>query len=167
MTPVLGRQVLDLISTSADQTRRLGMRLGRLLLSGDLICLEGPLGSGKTCLAQGIGQGLGVEEPIVSPTFTLIREYKSAEKRPPLYHVDFYRLEEAEEALALGLEELLYGDGICVIEWAEKMQAILPQERLWITLRHLDETRRGLFMEASGPRYEELLREFKRVAFGV
>jgi tRNA threonylcarbamoyladenosine biosynthesis protein TsaE len=167
MVPILDRQTLDIISRSADQTRRLGARLGRLLISGDLICLEGELGTGKTCLAQGIGQGLGVREPVVSPTFTLIREYKAAEERPPFHHIDFYRLEDVEEALALGLEEYLYGDGVCVIEWAEKVKAVLPSERLWITLRHLDETKRGLLIEASGQRYEELLREFRRVAFGV
>lgn len=167
MSPILSPRALDIVSHSADQTRRLGARLGQLLVSGDVICLEGELGAGKTCLAQGIGRGLGIREPIVSPTFTLIREYKAAEGRPPFYHVDFYRLGDAEEALALGLEEILYGDGVCVIEWAEKMKAVLPVERLWITLRHLDETKRGLLMEATGQRYEELLREFRRRAFGV
>lgn len=167
MSPILSPRALDIVSRSADQTRRLGARLGQLLVSGDVICLEGELGAGKTCLAQGIGRGLGIREPIVSPTFTLIREYKAAEGRPPFHHVDFYRLGDAEEALALGLEEILYGDGVCVIEWAEKMKAVLPVERLWITLRHLDETKRGLLMEATGQRYEELLREFRRRAFGV
>ncbi|HID86172.1 MAG TPA: tRNA (adenosine(37)-N6)-threonylcarbamoyltransferase complex ATPase subunit type 1 TsaE [Anaerolineae bacterium] len=167
MAPILGPRALDIISHSVDQTRRLGARLGRLLISGDVICLEGELGTGKTCLAQGIGRGLGIGEPIISPTFTLIREYKTPQGRPPFYHIDFFRLEDAEEALALGLEEYFYGDGVCVIEWAEKMKAVLPPERLWITLRHLDETKRGLLMEATGQRYEELLREFRRVAFGV
>ncbi|MFQ6059040.1 MAG: tRNA (adenosine(37)-N6)-threonylcarbamoyltransferase complex ATPase subunit type 1 TsaE [Anaerolineae bacterium] len=167
MAPILGPWALDLISHSPDQTRRLGARLGQLLQGGDVVCLEGELGTGKTCLAQGIGRGLGIREPIVSPTFTLIREYKVAKGRPPLYHIDFYRLENAEEALALGLEEYLYGQGVCVIEWAERAQAALPRERLWITLKHLNETKRGLLMEATGQRYEELLREFKRRAFGV
>lgn len=156
----------DFVSHSVAQTQRVGSRLGELLQSGDVICLEGKLGTGKTCLTQGIGRGLGIEEPITSPTFTLIKEYRHPEARLPLYHIDFYRLEKVEEALALGLEEYFYGHGACVVEWAERAKQALPEERLWITLTHLNETERGILMEPVGQRYQELLREFELRAFG-
>ena len=134
---------------------------------GDVICLAGELGSGKTCLAQGIGRGLGIEGPITSPTFTLINEYRQEQARLSFYHIDLYRLGEAKEALALGLEEYFYGEGVCVVEWADRAREVLPAEYLWIELRYIVETKRGLLMKAVGKRYEELLQEFKRSAFGV
>jgi tRNA threonylcarbamoyladenosine biosynthesis protein TsaE len=85
----------------------------------------------------------------------------------PFYHIDLYRIEEAKEALALGLEEYFYGEGACVVEWADRAPEALPAEHLWIELRHIDETKRGLLMKAVGKRYKELLREFKRRAFGI
>ncbi len=84
-----------------------------------------------------------------------------------LYHVDLYRITSPAEALALGIEDYLYGSGICVIEWAERIQEILPVERLWITMRHVDEQRRGLTMAATGARYKTLLQQFKRNVFGI
>lgn len=158
---------LDFVSHSVAQTQRIGARLGELLQRGDIICLEGELGTGKTCLAQGIARGMGIEERVTSPSFTLIREYGRHGARLPLYHIDFYRIEEIEETLTLGLDDYLYGNGVCVIEWAERAKGILPGERLWITLKHLDETKRGILMEATGKRYRKLLREFKKRAFGV
>ena len=157
---------LDLVSRSEAQTRRFGARLGALLQRGDVICLAGELGTGKTCLAQGIGRGLGVEGPITSPSFTLIGEYR-ARTGMPFYHIDLYRIAGPEEALALGLEEYFYGEGVCVVEWADRAPEALPAEHLWIALRYLDETKRGILMKAVGRRYEELLREFKRRAFGI
>jgi len=166
--PILDEHTLDLISHSPAQTRRFGARLGNLLQAGDLVCLEGSLGSGKTCLVQGIGRGMGVVEPITSPSFTLIAEYRPAPPAPMLYHVDLYRLHTAvEEARALGLEDYMLGDGVCVIEWAERAVPILPVERLWISLRHVDESKRGFLMLAAGARYDELLRKFRMSAFGV
>jgi tRNA threonylcarbamoyladenosine biosynthesis protein TsaE len=165
--PVLDQNTLDIISHSVDQTRRLGHRLGALLQAGDVICLEGDLGAGKTCLAQGVGQGLGVQQPITSPSFTLVSEYRAAPSGLTFYHVDLYRLGDAvSEALALGLEEVLYGEGICLIEWAERAASILPEERLWITLRHLEPTKRSLLLHAEGARYAELLHQFRYSAFG-
>ncbi|MBM4466151.1 MAG: tRNA (adenosine(37)-N6)-threonylcarbamoyltransferase complex ATPase subunit type 1 TsaE [Chloroflexi bacterium] len=158
---------LDFISHSEAQTRRLGARLGELLQSGDVICLAGELGAGKTCLAQGIGQGLGIEGPITSPSFTLINEYRPEQARLPFYHIDLYRIEEAKETLSLGLEEYFYGEGACVVEWADRALQALPAEHLWIELRYIVETKRGLLMKALGKRYEQLLREFKRMAFGI
>ncbi len=166
--PILNAHTLDLISHSPEQTRRLGAHLGALLRAGDLLCLEGDLGAGKTCLAQGIGRGLGIVEPITSPTFTLVAEYHPPAPAPPLYHIDLYRLgNPLDEALDMGLEEYVHGDGVCLIEWAERVAAILPGEHLWLRLRHLDASKRGLLITARGARYEELLAEFRRKAFGV
>lgn len=166
--PILDERMLDFISHSPDQTRRYGVRLGRLFQAGDIVGLEGELGTGKTCLAQGVGQGMGIVEPITSPTFTLIAEHHPPAPNPALYHIDVYRLNEAlNEALAMGLDEYLVGDGVCLIEWAERIQGALPVERLWITLEHLDTSKRGIVMRATGDHYEELLRKFRQTAFGV
>jgi len=96
VAPILNEHGLDLISHSQAQTRRFGARLGELLQGGDVICLAGELGAGKTCFAQGIGRGLGIEGPVTSPSFTLINEYGQEQARLPFYHVDLYRLGEAK-----------------------------------------------------------------------
>ncbi|MCP4515441.1 MAG: tRNA (adenosine(37)-N6)-threonylcarbamoyltransferase complex ATPase subunit type 1 TsaE, partial [Delftia sp.] len=149
------------------QTHRLGVRLGELLRAGDLVCLEGELGAGKTCLAQGIGRGCGVVEPLISPTFTLIHEYQ----RPQddlLYHVDLYRISGAQEALGLGLGDYVDDESaIMLIEWPERAKELFPQEKLWIVLRHVGVHKRILLLSACGERYEALLREFRKRAFGV
>lgn len=164
MSPVSSERVLDLISHSVAQTQRLGARLGELAQPGDLICLEGDLGSGKTCFAQGLGRGLAIVQDINSPTFILANEHRGG--RLTLYHLDVYRMNSAREALGIGLDDYLSGDGVCVIEWAEKIRTALPVEHLWITFRHLGESKRGVLIEARGARYEELLCEFKASAFG-
>lgn len=166
--PILDEHTLDFISHSAEQTRRLGARLGALLQAGDLICLEGALGAGKTCLAQGIGQGMGIIEPITSPSFTLVAEHRSPPPAPFLYHIDLYRLNSPiDEALAFGLEEYLRGDGVCLIEWADRVRSVLPAGRLWVTLRYVDPAKRGIVMQAAGQHYDDLLHRFRRSAFGV
>jgi tRNA threonylcarbamoyladenosine biosynthesis protein TsaE len=166
--PILDENTLDFVSHSAAQTRRFGVRLGLLLQPGDVICLEGELGTGKTCLTQGIGEGMGVVEPITSPTFALIAEYHPPTPAPSLYHIDVYRLDRAvHEAMALGLDEYLLGDGACVIEWADRISSMLPRERLWISFRHLDISKRGLVVTATGARFQELLRDFRQAAFGL
>ena len=166
--PILDEHTLDFISHSPEQTRRLGARLGALLRAGDIIALEGELGSGKTCLTQGIARGMGVEGPVTSPTFTLIAEYRPPPPAPTLYHVDLYRLAEpSAEIETLGLDDYLLGEGVCVIEWADRIVGRLPEERLWVTLRHITRSKRGITMRAHGPRYDQLLQAFRRSAFGV
>jgi tRNA threonylcarbamoyladenosine biosynthesis protein TsaE len=166
--PILDEHTLDLISHSPAQTLRFGARLGALLETSDVVCLEGELGAGKTCLAQGIGQGMGVVEPITSPSFTLVAEHRPPSSAPVLYHIDLYRLESPViEALSFGLDEYLLGNGICVIEWADRVGPALPAERLWITLHYLDVSKRGIVMSASGPRYDRLIRKFRQSAFGM
>jgi tRNA threonylcarbamoyladenosine biosynthesis protein TsaE len=164
--PILNEHALDLTSHSTAQTIRLGARLGALLQAGDVICLEGDLGTGKTCLTKGIGRGMGITEPLTSPTFTLIAEHWSPTLSLVLYHIDLYRLgAPVAEALSLGLDDFLEGDGVCVIEWADRIASALPGEVLWISLRHLDATKRGMTMQASGRRYEEIVRQFRLSAF--
>ncbi len=164
MSPISNDRMLDIVSHSAAQTQRLGARLGDLLRPGDVLCLEGDLGSGKTCFAQGIGRGLGLGDAIHSPTFILANEHRGG--RLPLYHLDVYRVRGADEAIGFGLEDYLSGDGVTVVEWAEKIRAALPDERLWITFRHLGESKRGLVFDPNGARYEQLLNEFRDKAFG-
>lgn len=118
-----------------EDMRRLGACLGRLLRPGDVVCLAGELGAGKTTLAQGIAVGLGVEAPVTSPTFTIIHEYQG---RIPFYHVDAYRLESHEELEDLGLEEYLYSGGVTVIEWADRVASLLPDEYLEVEIQPLE-----------------------------
>jgi tRNA threonylcarbamoyladenosine biosynthesis protein TsaE len=159
---IFDQQSLDFISHSEAQTRRLGARLGELLQGGEVIALQGELGSGKTRWVQGVGPGLGIRQPITSPTFTLVNEYHG---RLTLYHVDLYRVDHVAEAIAFGLEDYLYGDGVCVIEWAERVVEVLPPERLWIIFHHLDTTKRRITMRAFGEHYQQLLKDFQRAAF--
>jgi tRNA threonylcarbamoyladenosine biosynthesis protein TsaE len=167
MVPILDEHTLDFISHSVAQTRRLGARLGELLHSGDVICLDGELGTGKTCLAQGIGQGLGITEPITSPTFILANKYHTP-PNPVLYHIDLYRLDDAvKEVGDLGFEDYLYGEGVCIIEWADRGREALPAECLQISLRHISETKRGINMRAVGKRYQQLLQKFKKNTFSI
>ena len=162
--PISNERVLDIVSHSAEQTQRFGARLGELARAGDLYCLEGELGSGKTCFTQGLGRGLDIPTAIHSPTFILANEHRGG--RLLLFHLDVYRVRGADEAIGIGLDDYLSGDGVCVIEWAEKIRDALPSERLWISFRHLDEAKRGIMIEASGARYEERLSEFRTRAFG-
>ena len=165
--PILDARTLDFVSNSAAQTERLGVRLGELLQSGDLLCLAGELGAGKTCLARGISRGWGATRSATSPSFTLINEYPRAFDNLPLFHLDCYRLQGPEEALGIGLDDILDRPGVMMIEWPERIAAVLPPERLWITLRWAAVTKRGLCFEVGGERYMKLLADFRRSAFGV
>jgi tRNA threonylcarbamoyladenosine biosynthesis protein TsaE len=164
---ILDERTLDFFSTSAEQTERLGVRLGELLQPGDCLCLAGELGSGKTTLARGIGRGWGTALRITSPTFTLVNEYPRLGDGCILYHVDTYRLSGEGDVVTAGLEDVLDGPGAVMIEWPERVEALLPGDHLWIGLRHMSETRRGVRMVAHGPRSLELLEGFKRSAFGL
>lgn len=155
--------ILDTISHSVTQTQRLGARLGALLQGGELILLDGDLGTGKTVLTQGIAQGLGITAVVNSPTFTLLKEYQG---RLPLYHFDLYRLDDPNEVLALGFDEYFYGQGICVVEWAQKAEEIWPREYLRVRLKVISETKRGLIFEAHGTNYARVLQWLQRDAYG-
>jgi tRNA threonylcarbamoyladenosine biosynthesis protein TsaE len=162
VTPILTAHTFDIITHGADQTSRLGELLGQRLEPGMVVCLQGDLGSGKTCLTQGIGRGLGVEGIINSPTFVFINEHGPSGNGPYLYHVDLYRIHGAADTVALGLEDYIYGGGVTVIEWCDRAPEVMPTERLWITLTYLDDSKRSLLFDAVGPDYERLLDDLKQ-----
>ena len=151
---------LEVISRSPEQTQELGRRLGELAMPGDIYLLTGNLGTGKTCLTQGIAWGLDIEEYAMSPSFVIMRELHG---RLPLYHIDLYRLDLIEETIDLGLDDYLYGEGVCVIEWAEKGESILPQEHLLVKVSYLDGDIRHIQMEAKGERYGKVLGQLKKL----
>lgn len=141
------------VTRSDEETRSIGEALGRLLGPGDVVCLEGPLGAGKTTFAQGVARGLGVEEVVNSPTFTLVQEYAG---RLPVFHLDVYRLSGPEEAVDLAIPEMIAAGGVLLIEWPERIAPLLPEDRLEIRLVPEGEARR-LTAVAYGPRYTSLL----------
>lgn len=122
---------LHIKSNSAEFTQDLGRIIGEQASAGDVFLLTGELGAGKTCLTQGIALGLGVEGYVRSPTFVLMTRHHG---RLTLHHVDLYRMDSAAEAWDLGLDEQLFGDGVCVIEWADRASEIFPEDCLWIDL---------------------------------
>lgn len=124
----------------------IGRRIGTALGGGDIVALIGELGSGKTCLTQGMAKGLGVAEnvPVVSPTFTLVNEYPG---RIPLVHLDVYRLSGPGDLEDMGYEEYFYGGGVVVIEWAEKVREILPEKTIVVRMAYVDENTRELVLE--------------------
>jgi tRNA threonylcarbamoyladenosine biosynthesis protein TsaE len=165
--PILKEGELDIISHSVEQTQRLGARLGGLLQPGDLICLSGDMGAGKTVFSAGIGKGWGAKMPLTSPTFNLIHEHTRDRDAQRLFHLDCYRLENLGDAASIGLDDVLDNRGPVILEWPEHIEKMLPPQRLWIELRILEQTRRNFIFEGIGPRYEELIRKFREHAFGV
>jgi tRNA threonylcarbamoyladenosine biosynthesis protein TsaE len=153
MKPKQSANRSEIISHSPEQTRELGIQIGKLVVSGDIILLIGDLGVGKTCLTQGIARGLQTREPATSPSFLLVRELYG---RLPLYHIDLYRLTHLAEIEELGLDNYLYGNGICVVEWAEKGLPILPAEHLLIKISYLGDNERYLKLKPKGKRYQEI-----------
>jgi tRNA threonylcarbamoyladenosine biosynthesis protein TsaE len=148
------------ISQAPEETAARGAALAAHLCAGDVIALFGDLGAGKTTFVQGLARGLGIKRPVTSPTFILINEYRSD---PPLYHVDCYRFPDeiskaAAEAAAIGLDELMGGDGVCVIEWAERLAALLPSERLEVRLTWGGAHERRIEISGRGERYVQIVR---------
>jgi len=164
--PILDERSLEFISHSPEQTVRLGARLGERLASGDLVCLSGEMGAGKTTFITGVGRGWGALEPVTSPTFVLVNEYRRADGLC-LRHMDCYRLTSSAEAVALGLNDLLDAAGAMLIEWPERILEALPRERLNLRLSWVNDSKRGFRLEAVGGRYERVLNEFRRATFGV
>ncbi|GAC1350185.1 MAG: tRNA (adenosine(37)-N6)-threonylcarbamoyltransferase complex ATPase subunit type 1 TsaE [Ktedonobacteraceae bacterium] len=172
---------LDIISHSSAQTQRLGMRLGELLRGGELILLNGQLGTGKTTFTQGLAVGMGITENVNSPTFTLLKEYPGqpvpeaaqqpqlprSHSGPALYHFDLYRLDEPEEIVELGFEDYFFGSGVCVVEWADKADLLWPTEHLRIRMKMMSETKRGLLFTATGILYCQLLHQFQKNTYAA
>ena len=124
---------MDEITRSSRETHKLGIELSRTLKKGDVVSVYGELGAGKTLIIQGICKGLKVKERVTSPSFTLINEYSGREK---VYHFDFFRVNSLVEAVDIGCNEYFYNDGICLIEWPEKIEKILPKKRTKIIIRY-------------------------------
>lgn len=142
---------------SQAETARLAEKLASLLEGGEVITLEGDLGAGKTTFTQALAKGLGITRTVSSPTFTILKQY---EGRLPLNHFDVYRLADSEEDL--GWDELFYGDAVSVVEWAQYIEEELPEERLDIEIRRLDEEGRRFSFSPSGSRYEMMMKELMR-----
>lgn len=148
-----------LSSPFVEYTHQLGASLGSIVRSGDVLALQGDLGAGKTNFVQGLARGLGITHDVNSPTFILANEYTGG--RLPLYHIDAYRVENAVEADGFGLDDYLNGDGVTVIEWAERVREALPRDVLWIELEYVDEHTRLIRATAHGPRSSELQTDWK------
>jgi len=151
---------LRIHSNRSERTQEIGEIIGKFAQPNDLILLSGTLGSGKTCLTQGIAWGLDIREYTSSPTFVLVREYTG---RLPLFHIDLYRLASDEDMQSFGIDDYVYGNGVCVIEWAEKGSGILPKDNLFITLSHVPENERNIAIEAHGIRYQTLLNKISEL----
>lgn len=161
--PILEPNAFEFFSRSPEQTRRVGMRLGALLQRGDVICLDGDLGSGKTTLIQGLAAGWGSSDAVTSPTFVLINIYRRPDQEH-LVHLDAYRLDHPDEAEALDLDALL-ADGTLVVEWANKILGSLPEEHLMIQMNFIQEEHRSMKFIANGTHYEKLLSSLQEYVY--
>lgn len=162
---VIEKGSFEVISRSPTQTRRVGMRLGELLLPGDVICLEGNLGAGKTTLAQGIASGWGSYDSVTSPSYVLINVYRRLDQKR-LYHLDAYRLSGPEEAIDLDVDALL-SQGPLVVEWADKIKDALPEGHLWMKMRSINDEQRDFIIHARGERHQEILERFREDIYGA
>ena len=141
-----------------EQTREIGAKLGKLLTPKSVICLVGDLGAGKTTMTQSLAQSLEVDDYITSPTFTIVNEY---EGKMPLYHFDVYRIGSSDEMYDIGFDEYINGDGVCIIEWANLIEDILPDEYLYIEMNY-KEMGREMILTPKGEKYEEIVKELTR-----
>jgi tRNA threonylcarbamoyladenosine biosynthesis protein TsaE len=150
---------INVCSHSEKETLQIGKRLAKALRSGEIVCMYGPLGSGKTALTRGIAQGLGIaEKEVRSPTFTLMNMYEGARI---LYHFDFYRINKPQELLGLGLEDFFYGQDICVVEWADKLGDYQPKDYLRVAVSHQGDQERFFVFSARGKNSRETIRRFR------
>lgn len=143
---------MNLRSANVRETRAIGAALGQVLVAGDVVVLAGDLGTGKTALAQGIAEGLEVEDRVTSPSFMIVRVY---EGRLPLHHVDVYRLDHLQELHDVGFEEILDGRGVTVIEWGDRVTPMLPSDRLELTLRRTSPETREIEVTPTGPAWRD------------
>jgi len=152
---------LEIITESPVQTLDLGRILGELLTEGSFVALMGGLGSGKTVLAKGIAQGFGVadEREVTSPSFVLVNEYRG---RGPVYHVDLYRVESPGEVEGIGWDEFISGPGVTLVEWADKAESYLPEERMEVHLEWAGEGKRRLLFCGIGPIGQRVIEELRR-----
>lgn len=136
--------MITLISSTPEETIAIGRKIGGKLQKGDVIAMQGTLAAGKTTITKGIAQALGIDETITSPTFCLISEYSG---EMPLYHMDVYRLGGAEDFAALGTDDMLYGEGVCIIEWSEKIMSELPKKTIILKIEPQNDGKRLITLE--------------------
>ncbi|HYG57140.1 MAG TPA: tRNA (adenosine(37)-N6)-threonylcarbamoyltransferase complex ATPase subunit type 1 TsaE [Symbiobacteriaceae bacterium] len=156
--------MFSVVTHSAEETRQLGRWLGRRLGAGDFVALVGDLGAGKTHLSGGVLEGLGVERTGGSPTFTLLWEYQA---RVPVYHWDVYRLCRPEDLEDLGYEEYFFGDGVNLVEWADKVEGLWPEDHLRVDLSYGEGENDRVITFSGAPRYAQLLEELKHADFSA
>lgn len=146
---------MRIISKSPKETMIVAKAISRILKGSEIICLYGELGSGKTVFAKGLAEGLGIkQDKVVSPSFVLIREYHKA--RLPLYHFDLYRLKSPGDIVALGYEEYFFSDGLCVIEWPDRLGNLLPAEFIKVKIEVRGKNKRLISIDTRGDSYKEL-----------
>ncbi len=162
---VIEKGSFEVISRSPTQTRRIGMRLGELLMPGDVVCMEGDLGAGKTTLAQGIASGWGSYDSVTSPTFVLVNVYRRLDQNQ-LFHLDAYRLSGPAEALDLDIDAML-AQGPLIIEWADRVDEALPEDFLWIRMKLIHDEQRDFIVNARGERHKLLLEQFRGDIYGA
>ncbi|MGL4741124.1 MAG: tRNA (adenosine(37)-N6)-threonylcarbamoyltransferase complex ATPase subunit type 1 TsaE [Sarcina sp.] len=146
---------MEFIVDKVEDTLSIGRQIGKLAKKGDIICLTGDLGTGKTHLSKGLAEGLGVTEHITSPTFNIVNEYHSG--RLTFYHFDVYRVNDPDEIYAIGFDEYIFGDGISLIEWANYIEELIPSEYLYINIKKIPEKGenfRKITIEPYGKAYE-------------
>lgn len=143
-----------------EKTQEIGLKLGQLLRRGDIVCLTGDLGAGKTTFSKALAEGLGITETVTSPTFTIIQEY---EGRLPMYHFDVYRIEDPQSMEDIGFDEYLFGEGVCIIEWANIVKDLIPQNSLWIELLVTGDDGRRICFKSSGGYYENIIEELLKI----
>ena len=149
---------MKIIVNSLQDTEIVGKIISRHMEKGTVLCLDGDLGVGKTAITQFIAREFGVKEYITSPTFNIIKEY---EGRLPFYHMDVYRIESEDDMYDLGYDEYIYSEGVTVIEWSEKIEGILPENRININITRIDDNRRTMIIEGKGTVYEKITEELK------
>jgi tRNA threonylcarbamoyladenosine biosynthesis protein TsaE len=162
--PILDDRHFEFFSHSPDQTRRLGIHLGGYLEAGDVVCLEGNLGTGKTTLVQGVAQGWGALDPVSSPTYIIVNEYRRADAQY-MFHLDAYRLEGENDVDVLDFDRMLV-QGPILIEWPERIQAALPDEYLWVHLKYTGVGHRAMMFEPNGRRYIKIVDKLRRKLYG-
>ncbi len=163
--PILDIHTLEFFSRSPDQTRRVGIRLGGLLKIGDVICLQGNLGAGKTTFVQGLAQGWGSMDPVSSPTFILVNIYRRADESQ-LFHLDAYRIDSVPEAEELDLDTMLI-QGPLIIEWPERIGNLVPVEHLRVSFEYMSEEHRQMVLRSIGKHYDALVNHMRRDLFGA
>ena len=141
-----------------EQTKEIGYKLGQLLTPKSVVCLIGDLGAGKTTMTQSLAKALEVDDYITSPTFNIVNEYEGT---LPLYHFDVYRIGSSDEMYDIGFDEYIDGDGVCIIEWANLIEDILPNEYLYIEMNY-KETGREMILTPKGEKYEEIVKELTK-----